>query len=123
MDSVLFDQQAGLVGYISAANKHDSLEQVPREFKQYLGIMGSEAADALPEHTSYDHKIDLKEGEKPPWGPIYPLSEVVELTTLREWIKDMLRTGKIQCSSSPAGAPILFVPKPHGRGLRQCVDY
>jgi len=24
---------------------------------------------------------------------------------------------------SPAGFPILFVPKPHGRGLRLCVDY
>ena len=121
-DSVLFDQQAGLVGYVSAADNEDPLEQVPQEFRHYLGIMGPEAADALPEHTSYDHKIDLKEGEKPPWGPIYPLSEV-ELATLREWIKDMLRTGKIQRSSSPAGAPILFVPKPHGRGLRLCVDY
>ena len=35
----------------------------------------------------------------------------------------MLRTGKIRPSKSPAGAPILFVPKPHGRGLRLCVDY
>ena len=24
---------------------------------------------------------------------------------------------------SPAGFPILFVPKPDGRGLRLCVDY
>ena len=35
----------------------------------------------------------------------------------------MMRTGKIRRSSSSAGAPILFVPKPHGRGLRLCVDY
>ena len=35
----------------------------------------------------------------------------------------MLRTGKIQRSTSSAGAPILFVPKPHGRGLQLCVDY
>ena len=121
-DSVLFDQQAGLVGYVSAADNEDPLEQVPQEFRQFLGIMGSEAADALPEHTSYDHEINLKEGEKPPWGPIYPLSEV-ELATLRDWIKNMLRTGKIRRSSSPADAPILFMPKPHGRGLRLCVDY
>jgi hypothetical protein len=32
-------------------------------------------------------------------------------------------TGKIRPSKSPAAAPILFVPKPHGRGLRLCVDY
>jgi hypothetical protein len=26
-------------------------------------------------------------------------------------------------STSPYGAPILFVPKPNGRGLRLCVNY
>jgi len=35
----------------------------------------------------------------------------------------MLRTDKIQRSTSSAGSPILFVPIPHGRGLRLCVDY
>jgi len=92
------------------------------QFRQYLGIMGKEAADALPKHRPYNCKIDLKEGTTAPWGPIYPLSEV-ELQTLREWLKEMEKTGKIQRSTSPAGSPILFVPKPNGRGLRLCVDY
>jgi len=35
----------------------------------------------------------------------------------------MEKTGKIQRSTSPAGSPILFVPKPNGWGLRPCVDY
>jgi hypothetical protein len=35
----------------------------------------------------------------------------------------MLRTGKIHRSTSSIGSPILFVPKPNGRGLRLCVDY
>jgi hypothetical protein len=35
----------------------------------------------------------------------------------------MPATGKIWKSKSPAAAPILFVPKAHGRGLRLCVDY
>jgi hypothetical protein len=84
--------------------------------------MGKEAADSLPEHTAYDMKIDLKEGTTAPWGPIYPLSEN-ELEVLREYLKEMLRMGKIRCSTSSAGSPILFVPKPGGRGLRLCVDY
>jgi len=57
-----------------------------------------------------------------PWGPIYPLSEA-ELQALREWLKEMEKTGKIQRSTSSAGSPILFVPKPKGKGLRLCVDY
>jgi len=57
-----------------------------------------------------------------PWGPIYPLSEE-ELWTLREWLTEMEKTGKIKRSTSPAGSPILFMPKPHVRGLRLCVDY
>jgi len=35
----------------------------------------------------------------------------------------MEKTGKIKRSTSPAGSPILFVPKPNGRGLRLCIDY
>ena len=92
------------------------------EFRQYLGIMGKQTADALPEHRPYDCKIDLQEGSTAPWGPIYPLSEE-ELRTLREWLVEMEKMGKIKRSTSPAGSPILFVPKPHGRGLRLCVDY
>jgi len=84
--------------------------------------MSQEAAEALTAHRPYDCKIDLKEGETAPWGPIYPLSEY-ELQTLREWLKEMLRTGKIRRSTSPAGSPILFVPKPNGKGLQLCVDY
>jgi len=38
-------------------------------------------------------------------------------------LEGMLRMGKIRPSKSPAGAPILFVPKPHGHSLRLCVDY
>jgi len=74
--------------------------------------MGTEATDDLPKHRLYDHEIRLKEGETAPWGPIYPLSEV-ELKTLREWLEEMLRTGKIRCSTSSGSSPILFVPKPH----------
>jgi len=35
----------------------------------------------------------------------------------------MIKEGKIRPSSSTVGSPILFVPKPNGRGLRLCIDY
>jgi len=121
-EDVCLDTTACVIGYVSGVSSEDPLEQVPMEFRQYLGVMGKELADALPEHHSYDCKIDLKEGSTAPWGPIYPLSEI-ELQTLREWLKEMEKTGKIRRSTSQAGSPILFVPKPNGRGLRLCVDY
>ena len=65
--------------------------------------------------------MPLKEGFTPPFGPIYSLNRL-ELETLREWIKDNLDKGFIRCSSSPAGAPVLFAKKADG-SLRLCVDY
>ena len=44
------------------------------------------------------------------------------LDTLDKYLKEMLKQGKITHSQSPAGASILFVPKPDGN-LRLCVDY
>jgi len=121
-ETVTLDLEAKIIGYVSAINEEDPWDQIPKEFRSYLDIMSQEAAEALPAHWSYNCKIDLKEGETAPWGPIYPLLEN-ELQTLREWLKEMLRTGKIRRSTSPAGSCILFVPKPNGRGLRLCVDY
>jgi len=73
----------------------DPLDLVPKEFRQFLDIIEKEEADTLPKHSSYDHEIPLKEGEKPLWGPIYPLSEV-ELETLWEYLKEKMKTGNIR---------------------------
>ena len=64
----------------------------------------------------------MVEGKEPPWGLIYALWEK-ELEVLRTYLDDMLRSGEIRPSKSSAGAPILFVPKKKGGGLRLCVDY
>ena len=45
-----------------------------------------------------------------------------ELKALDDYIKEALAKGWICESQSPAGAPILFVPKKSGK-LRLCVDY
>jgi len=64
-EEVARNPQAQIIGYVSAVNE-DTRERVPMEFQQYLGIMGKEAADALPQYRPYDCKINLKEGETAP---------------------------------------------------------
>jgi hypothetical protein len=64
----------------------------------------------------------LKNGTDPPWGPLYALS-VLELKAQDKYSDEMLRTGKIRPSKSPAGAPILFVPNAYRKGLRLGVEY
>ena len=59
--------------------------------------------------------------KSPPYGPIYSLSPV-ELEALSDFLKENLRKGFIRPSTSPPGAPILFVKKKDG-SLRMCVDY
>jgi len=94
---------------------------VPEEFHDFLPLFSEVAASQLPPHRPYDHRIPLTEGFTPPFGPLYSLARP-ELVALREWLDENLSKGFIRASSSPAGAPILFVKKSDG-SLRLCVDY
>jgi hypothetical protein len=46
----------------------------------------------------------------------------LDIKALPEYLDEILRTSKIQPSKLSVGAPILFVPKTPGKGLRLCVD-
>ena len=78
--------------------------------------MTAEMAAVLPEHSVYNHAIDLKDGTTPTWGLIYPLNKT-ELEELRKWLKKMTEMGAVRESKSSCSSPMLFVPKGHGRGL------
>ena len=67
------------------------------------------------------HDIELEEGKKPPFKPLYYQSGR-ELQVLKEYLKTALKNKWIRRSTSEAGAPILFVPKKDG-SLRLYVDY
>jgi hypothetical protein len=94
---------------------------VPPAYHDRLAAFSKRRADTLPPHRPYDLSIDLEPGSQPPFGPLYSLSEL-ELKSLSAWIDEHLSKGFIRASSSPAGAPILFVKKKDGT-LRLCVDY
>ncbi|GBG61743.1 hypothetical protein CBR_g23258 [Chara braunii] len=67
------------------------------------------------------HEIILEVGAVPPRGCIYCMSEK-ELSVLQAQLGDLLEKGWIRPSSSPYGAPVLFVRKKN-KDLRLCIDY
>ncbi|GBG64638.1 hypothetical protein CBR_g45692 [Chara braunii] len=67
------------------------------------------------------HEIILEAGVVPPKGCIYRMSEE-ELEVLRAQLDDLLDKGWIRPSTSPYGAPVLFVRKKN-KDLRLCIDY
>ena len=74
-----------------------------------------------PARPDVDHAIELDDGKVPPAMPLYSMSKEA-LLVLRKTLTEYLDKGFIRASSSPAGAPVIFVKKPGG-GLRFCVDY
>ena len=102
---------------------HTTTEEVclPEAYKSYQDVTRDPGESSLPPETKTEHEIVLQDKAQPPYGPIYPLSGK-ELEALREYLDSALAKGWIRPSTSPAGAPILFVPKKDG-SLRLCVDY
>lgn len=98
-----------------------SRDRVPPELTAFRDVFEAQNSRIMPPRKETDHSIELKEDASPPYGPIYPLSQA-ELAELRKYLDENLANGRIKPSKSPAGAPILFVPKKDG-GLRLCVDY
>ena len=65
--------------------------------------------------------MKLVDDQQPPYGPIYSL-KLVELETLKTYIKINLANNLIRSFKSIARALILFDKKPN-KSLRLCVDY
>lgn len=97
------------------------MAHVPEEYHDFADIFSKSQAGTLPGHRPYDLKINLEDGADIPKNLIYPLS-TSKLGTLQEFHDEHLANGFIQSTSSPHGAPILFVNKKDG-SLRLCVDF
>jgi hypothetical protein len=92
---------------------------IPRQYRKFAEVFSDIKSAAPPVLEGAEHAIETT--ADPPFGPLYSLSSI-QLKALLEYIESALRKGWIVHSKSPAGAPILFVPKKDG-GLRLCVDY
>ncbi|WVZ89506.1 hypothetical protein U9M48_035899 [Paspalum notatum var. saurae] len=75
----------------------------------------------MPPDRDIEVSIDLFLGTAPIAKRPYRMAPA-ELEELKEQLKDLQQKGFIRPSSSPWGAPVLFVTKKEG-SLRMCVDY
>lgn len=75
----------------------------------------------LPPLRDTGHTIPTEPNSKPPFRPMFRLSPK-ELAEVERQVAELLKLGLIEPSSSPYGAPVLFVGKKDGT-LRMCIDY
>jgi hypothetical protein len=66
--------------------------KVPPEYHDFQDVFSAEEAKELPPHRSYDHKIEIIDGQLPPHSQIYNMSQV-ELDALKSYIDEMLGKG------------------------------
>ncbi|KAJ1299265.1 hypothetical protein OPQ81_002544 [Rhizoctonia solani] len=95
--------------------------KIPLEFQKFHRVFGDEFFTTLPENRPYDCAIDLEEGKEVPYGPIYSMTPL-ETNALKEYLDSELAAGKIHPSTSPSGAPVMFLKRLDGR-LHLVVDY
>jgi hypothetical protein len=75
----------------------------------------------MPPNRDIEFVIELKPGTSLIYKTPYRMA-TIELAELKEYIKKLLEKGSIHPSSSPWGAPVIFVLKKDGT-QRLCVDY
>ncbi|QRW22949.1 Retrotransposable element Tf2 protein [Rhizoctonia solani] len=82
------------------------LEGVPSEYHQYAKVFGEEEFNKLPPHRHYDIGIELTE-EGPLNSPLYSMTDA-KSATLKDWLRDELKAGKIRPSKSSISSPVMF---------------
>ena len=92
-----------------------------RIFDDYRDLFPSKLPYGPSPKRQLDHEIHLDPGEEPPRKSPYKLSSI-KMEELKRQIEVLLEQGWIRPSSSPFGAPVLFVLKKGGQ-WRMCIDY
>jgi hypothetical protein len=87
---------------------------------EFTDVFPEELPD-MPPDRDIEFVIELKPGTSPIYKTSYRMA-APELVELKEHIKELPEKWFIHLSSSPWGAPVIFVPKKDGTQML-CVDY
>jgi hypothetical protein len=98
-------------------------EQVLRELHKYLSVFSDNEASRMPQHTEYDHKIELKHGFILKWSKVYGIDPINE-EAFNKFLDENLAKGYIRkpLKDFPQASGFFFIPKKDGR-MRPCQDY
>ncbi|KAM0058195.1 putative nucleotidyltransferase, Ribonuclease H [Helianthus debilis subsp. tardiflorus] len=107
------------VAQVTVDNPKPKIEDIPI-ISEYPDVFPDELP-GLPPERQVEFRIDILPGSAPIARAPYRLAPT-EMKELRTQLDDLLDKGFIQPSSSPWGAPILFVKKKDG-SMRLCIDY
>jgi hypothetical protein len=112
---------AKVVANCAKVNQLDASQgsEVP-VIKEFPDVFPEELSGMLPDRD-IEFVIELKPDTSPIYKTPYRMA-TPELAKLKEHVKELLEKGFIHPSSSPWGAPMIFVPKKDGT-QRLCVDY
>jgi hypothetical protein len=80
-----------------------------------------EELPGMPPDCGIEFVIELRPGTAPIYKSPYSMA-TIKIPELKEHIKELLEKGLVHPSSSPCGAPMIFVLKKDGT-QRLCVDY
>ena len=111
-----------LTSWLASLTLEDEVRQdmsLPRVVCQYKDVFPNELPE-LPPPRDVDFFIELYPGTSPISMTPHRMAPV-ELQELKVQIQELLGKGFIRLSTSPWGAPVLFVKK--GKTLRLCIDY
>jgi hypothetical protein len=113
----------------STTAEEDMKAFIPEAYWDYKDVFMKTTFDTLPEHSEFDHAINLKDDFTPQRGKLYKLSPR-EQDDLDAMLNENLASGRIRPSKSPQAAPFFFVKKfeeinapGQDAGLRPVQDY
>jgi hypothetical protein len=94
-----------------AATPVEPIKGIPSEYQRHSKVFSEEASQRLPQHTIWDHAIELLDGAPTTLpGRLLPLTQE-ERQEAHNFVAEHLKRGTIQLSNSPYAANFFFVKK------------
>ena len=117
------EEELNAIEECTAESDHPIVEnpEVQAVLDEYPDVFRNTLPDGLPPQRSVDHQIETQ-NESLSNRNAYQLS-VIQLEEQTKQVDALLRRGLIRESTSPWGAPVLFVRKPKTDEWRMCIDY